>query len=257
MDSRDSAQSAGAPTRAAIRKCFPAIRPPESIFVEGAVSVFLSVSSQATSPYNARGSIFIVPPGSGIRYDPFSAHASAAVRMVPSPPSTIRTSRFCPVASISDRVISSAESHQTLGSTMPARWRIQNIFCSDSESKPPLEVLIMTPIFNSDRRMALGINHLCDGGQSFVGRSKSPCPPLDVRLGRFAQLDAARNFSVPLCFFPYTLELFLKISEIFVCKFFQIDKFISSAFQRSNYFVEFQMSRFGIAILRILNEKDH
>src|SRR5206468_12085289 len=77
------------------------------------------------------------------------------------------------------------------------------------------------------------------------------------RLGRFAQLDLARNFSVPLCFFAYTLELFLKASEIFVGKIFQIDKFISSAFQRSNYFVEFQMSRFGIAILRILNEKDH
>jgi len=40
-------------------------------------------------------------------------------------------------------------------------------------------------------------------------------------------------------------------------RFFQIDELISSAFQRSNYFVELQMSCFGISILRILNEKDH
>jgi hypothetical protein len=68
---------------------------------------------------------------------------------------------------------------------------------------------------------------------------------------------AARIVSVPLCFFANALELFLEAGEIFVGKFFQIDKFISSAFQRSDYFVEFQMSRFGIAVLRILNEKDH
>jgi len=73
---------------------------------------------------------------------------------------------------------------------------------------------------------------------------------LDMRSGTFAQLNAARNVSIPLCFFANTLELFLKASEIFVGKFFQIDKFISSTFKRSNYFVEFQMSRFGIAVLR-------
>src|SRR5678815_3945850 len=67
----------------------------------------------------------------------------------------------------------------------------------------------------------------------------------------------ARIISVPLCLFANALELFLEADEVFVGKFFQIDKFISSAFHRSNYFVEFQMSRFGIAVLRILNEKDH
>src|SRR5213593_5003774 len=72
-----------------------------------------------------------------------------------------------------------------------------------------------------------------------------------------ARLIAARIVSVPLCFFTNALELFLEAGEIFVGKFFQIDKFISSPFQRSDYFVEFQMSRFGIAVLRILNEKDH
>ena len=68
--------------------------------------------------------------------------------------------------------------------------------------------------------------------QSFVGSAQIPLP-LDVRSERFAQLDAARNASVPLCFFSDSLELFLKVSQIFVGKFFQIDKFVSSAFQRS------------------------
>ena len=68
---------------------------------------------------------------------------------------------------------------------------------------------------------------------------------------------AAKIVSVPLCFFANALELFLKAGEILVGKFFKIDKFISSAFKRSNDFVEFQMSRFGIAVLGILNEKDH
>jgi len=89
-----------------------------------------------------------------------------------------------------------------------------------------------------------------------VSQTQIPLP-VDVPSERFAQLDATSIVSVPLCFFSDSLELFLKTSEIFVGKIFQIDKFISSAFQRSNYFVEFQMSRFGSAILRILNEKDH
>jgi hypothetical protein len=95
-----------------------------------------------------------------------------------------------------------------------------------------------------------------DGPAKFRWQAQIPLP-LDVRSERFAQLHAARSVSVPFCFFSDSLELFLKASQIFVGKFFQIDKFISSAFQGSNYFVEFQMSRFGIAILRILNEKDH
>ena len=49
------------------------------------------------------------------------------------------------------------------------------------------------------------------------------------RSERFAQLNAAKNVSVLFCFFANTLELFLKASQIFVGKFFQIDKFVSSA----------------------------
>ena len=134
---------------------------------------------------------------------------------------------------------------------MPARVKALKIFRSDSESQPPLEVLIMAPTFSSDNRMSLGTNHVC-----------ALLAPLNLfALGRglsaVRSARAARIVSVPLCFFADALKLLLKTSQIFVGKFFQIDKFISSAFQRSNYFVEFQMSRFGIAILRILNEKDH
>ena len=109
----------------------------------------------------------------------------------------------------------------------------------------------MAPTFNSDKRMSLGTNHVC----ALVARLNPLA--LGRALSAVRSAHAARIVSVPLCFFANPLELFLKTSQIFVGKFFQIDKFISSAFQRSNYFVEFQMSRFGIAILRILNEKDH
>ena len=93
------------------------------------------------------------------------------------------------------------------------------------------------------------------GRQSLVARLNTLAPGRAPSVVRSAH--AARIVSVPLCFFAYALELFLEAGEIFVGKFFQIDKFISSPFQRSDYFVEFQMSRFGIAVLRILNEKDH
>ena len=109
----------------------------------------------------------------------------------------------------------------------------------------------MAPTFNSDKRMSLGTNHVC----ALVARLNPR--GLGRALGAVRSARTARIVSVALCFFSDSLELFLKASQIFVGKFFQIDKFISSAFQRSNYFVEFQMSRFGIAILRILNEKDH
>ena len=93
------------------------------------------------------------------------------------------------------------------------------------------------------------------GRQSLVARLNALASGRALRAVRSPH--AANIVSVSLCFFANALELFLKTCEIFVGKFFQIDKFVSSAFHRSDYFVEFQMSRFGIAILRILNEKDH
>jgi len=95
---------------------------------------------------------------------------------------------------------------------------------------------------------------MCDG-EVLVARLNPFA--LGSALSAVRSAHTARIVSVPLRFFSNALELFLKAGEIFVGKFFKIDKFISSAFQRSKYFVEFQMSRFGIAVLRILNEKDH
>ena len=109
----------------------------------------------------------------------------------------------------------------------------------------------MAPTFSSDKRMSLGTNRVC----ALVERLNPLA--LGRALSAVRSAYAGRIVSVPLCFFANALELFLKTSEIFVGKFFQIDKFVSSAFQRSNYFIEFQMSRLGIAILRILNQKDH
>ena len=97
----------------------------------------------------------------------------------------------------------------------------------------------MAPTFDSDKRIASGINRVCDGRQSFVGRPKSPCPWTFAQRAVRSASCGQECFSVPLCFFSNSLELFLKVSQIFVGKFFQIDKFVSSAFQRSNYFVEF------------------
>ena len=110
----------------------------------------------------------------------------------------------------------------------------------------------MTPTFNPGKRMSLGTNHERIR-QNLVARLNI----LGRALSTVGSGLATRIVSVPLCFFANPLELFLKANQIFVGKFFQIDKFVSSAFHRSDYFVEFQMSRFGIAILRILNEKDH
>jgi len=54
-----------------------------------------------------------------------------------------------------------------------------------------------------------------------------------------------------------SLELFLEIGEIFIRMSLQIDKFTPRVLQCSNWFVELQMNRFGIAVLRILNQKHH
>ena len=95
---------------------------------------------------------------------------------------------------------------------------------------------------------------MCDG-EVLVARLNPFA--LGSALSAVRSAHTARIVSVPLRFFSNVLELFLEAGEIFVGKFFKIDELISSAFQCSNYFVEFQMNRFGVAVLRILNEKDH
>ena len=87
---------------------------------------------------------------------PVPVHASAAVRMVPSPPSTTSTSGLCVAASANARAIWSDSPHHVLQLVTPAPLRMSSISASDSESQPPLEVLIMAPTFICDTWMPAG-----------------------------------------------------------------------------------------------------
>ena len=97
--------------------------------------------------------------------------------------------------------------------------RVRSIFSSDSKSHPPLEVLITAPTFNSVKGSALGTNHVCVAGKVLVARPKM-FSPLDARTARFARLLPSGIVSIQLCFLANSLELFLKIREILVGKFF-------------------------------------
>ena len=52
-------------------------------------------------------------------------------------------------------------------------------------------------------------------------------------------------------------KLFLEFLQLFVGKILEIDEFIACVFDCSNQFVQFQMNRFGVAVLRVLNQKYH
>jgi len=53
------------------------------------------------------------------------------------------------------------------------------------------------------------------------------------------------------------LKLFLQLFQVFIGKFFKIDKFISRVFKGADDLIEFQMDRLGIAILSVLDEENH
>lgn len=53
------------------------------------------------------------------------------------------------------------------------------------------------------------------------------------------------------------LKLFFERFQVFVGKFFKIDKFISRAFKGADDLIQFQMDRFGIAVLGILDQEHH
>ena len=52
-------------------------------------------------------------------------------------------------------------------------------------------------------------------------------------------------------------ELGVESLEFLIRKILEIDEFIARVFDRANEFVQFQMNSFGIAVLRILNQKHH
>lgn len=63
--------------------------------------------------------------------------------------------------------------------------------------------------------------------------------------------------TIVLGFHAQTPELLLQFFQFVIGEFLKIDKFISRAFDRANDLIEFQMKRFGIAVLRVLNNKYH
>ena len=68
---------------------------------------------------------------------------------------------------------------------------------------------------------------------------------------------ARRTSFVVLGSSAHPLELGLEFLEFLVRKILEIDEFITRVFDRANEFVQFQMNRFGVAVLRILNQKHH
>ncbi len=67
----------------------------------------------------------------------------------------------------------------------------------------------------------------------------------------------ARRTSIVLGSFSHVPELFFEILKLLIGKVLEIDKFIARSFDRSNEFVQLQMHCFSVAVLRVLNQKDH
>ena len=57
--------------------------------------------------------------------------------------------------------------------------------------------------------------------------------------------------------FAQTLKLFFEAFQVFVGKFFKIDKFVSRTFEGADDLIQFQMDRFGIAVLGVLDQEHH
>src|SRR5690606_38004964 len=86
-------------------------------------------------------------PGNGISSGPLAAsQASAAARMVPSPPTTISRSSRWVAASARAPSTPSPPPHQTLVGATPSEFRIAARSASASTSQLPLEVLRRAPI---------------------------------------------------------------------------------------------------------------
>src|SRR5206468_3356912 len=76
-------------------------------------------------------------------------------------------------------------------------------------------------------------------------------------LGAFSRIDMARRTSIVLGSFAHVPELFFEIPKLLIGKVLEIDKFIARSFDRSDEFVQLQMHCLSVAVLRVLNQKDH
>src|SRR5439155_11578131 len=76
-------------------------------------------------------------------------------------------------------------------------------------------------------------------------------------LSAFSMLGVARRTSVVLGFLSYPPKLFFKFLQVLIGEIFKIDKLISCALQCADHLIKFEMHRFGVTVLRVLNQKDH
>ena len=68
---------------------------------------------------------------------------------------------------------------------------------------------------------------------------------------------ARRTSIVVLGSLAHAPELCFELLELLIGKVLEIDEFIARVFDRANEFVQFQMNCFCVAVLRVLNQKDH
>ena len=78
-----------------------------------------------------------------------------------------------------------------------------------------------------------------------------------IRSHRSSLGSILATLSAPFCFPADTLELFLEVLEVSIGEPFKINKLVSSAFNGTYDFVEFQTNGFRITVLRVLDEEDH
>src|SRR5881397_4037976 len=76
-------------------------------------------------------------------------------------------------------------------------------------------------------------------------------------LRAFSRVDTARRTFIVLGSFSHVPELFFEIPKLFIGKVLEIDKLIARVFDRTNQFVQFEMHCFSVAVLCVLNQKDH
>jgi len=86
-----------------------------------------------------------------------------------------------------------------------------------------------------------------------AGRGKAKRLPADS-VPRFGFRDVRVGF---LRLLVQPLEFLFELLQLFVGKVFKIDKFITRAFEGPDQLVEFQLNGFPVAVLRVLDDKDH
>lgn len=93
------------------------------------------------------------------------------------------------------------------------------------------------------------------GGRSFQYFSHAgwPVPYLD-RVGRMRGFDAVCRLGM---FLGDASELLFEQLQLLFGKIFEHHEIVASAFHGANQFIEFEVDRFGVAVLHVLDEEHH